>query len=168
MNNDDGTFHGRVGSPFAVSTIDIAKEIADGVLFLHSQIVDIDDFALIGSALYRPDAKDVDFAVMLRSGREAMPTADRLCMGFGFEHCGEYDGAGGFWCSLRRGKLNLMLTHSRKFYDGYRTAMEVCKVLNVDRKDDRIAVCKVVRDGLTADLVRPWLSPTPTFKGVRG
>ncbi len=72
----------------------------------------------------------------------------------GWDHCGEeYDTQHGTWGAVRRGDINLMVTHNRVFFDGYKRAMEVCKVLGLKRKEQRIAVCKVVRDGMSADEV---------------
>lgn len=140
--------------------IDIPAEIAAGVEFLRAR-ADVAEFALIGSAMYRADAADVDFAVMLHEGNEAMEALTALCdSALGFEPCGQYDTQLGEWGSVRRGNLNLMVTHSRKFFDGYKTAMEVCKVLDLADKFDRIAVCAIVRDGRSASDVRPWLPPT--------
>jgi hypothetical protein len=65
-----------------------------------------------------------------------------------FEPCGDYDAEAGTWFAVRRGNLNLMVTHDRRWYEDYLLAMEVCKVLRLEHKDDRIAVCRVVRDKL--------------------
>jgi hypothetical protein len=131
--------------------IDIAAETAAGLSFLtgcgHS---DIECFAPIGSATYMADAADVDFAVLLWPGCDAMSYAEELTRREGFRHCGEYDSKNGTWCAVRRGNLNLMLTHDRAFYTGYLRATEVCKRLNLQSKADRIAVCQIVRDGLSA------------------
>lgn len=103
---------------------------------------------LIGSASYMPEkANDVDFAVLL----------DHDCMAYAAElmtipngqwiACGDYDSDKGLWCAIRRGYLNLMLTHDVGFYERYLTATEVCKALRLEHKEDRIAVCQIVRDG---------------------
>lgn len=137
-----------------MNTSTLAREIAAGTEFL-AKLPGVKAFRLIGSAMYLPAAQvnDVDFAVMLEDGR--------LCMNFtaeppfkGWKLCGDdYDIDGGTWCAIRKGDFNLMVTHSQAFYDGYIKAMEVCKALNLVNKTDRIKVCRIVRDGKTADEV---------------
>lgn len=108
------------------------------------------DHALIGSAMYLPTPNDVDFAVLVPD--DCISFADQLARD-GWGNCGEYDSTEGVWCAIRREGLNLMVTHDRGFFDRYKTAMEVCKALRLEHKEDRIAVCQIVRDGLTADQV---------------
>lgn len=143
-------------------SIDIAAELAAGETLLK-RLPRIVEFALVGSAIYIPaDAvEDVDFAVMLSldEGKCAVDYASEMLAEW--SACGEYDGVGGNWCAVRAGNLNLMLTNDRAFFDGYKLAMEVCKVLRLSNKDDRIAVCQVVRDKKKADEVRP-----PALAGV--
>lgn len=142
--------------------MNVAEEIARGEALIRS-LPHIAEFALIGSAMYLPDPNDVDFAVLLDTSCEhqndAMSRASSMAGIDGWELCGDYDTATGAWCAVRKGNLNLMLTHDRKFYDGYKLAMEVCKVLRLTNKEDRMAVCRVVRDGIPADTVRPPLRP---------
>lgn len=110
------------------------------------------DFALIGSASYLPDAADVDFAVLVDPALNAVEYTDKM-VADGWGNCGEYDGVGGIWAAVRSENLNLMVTHDPKFFADYKTAMEVCKALNLTHKQDRIAVCQIVRDGKKADEV---------------
>ncbi len=136
--------------------MNVKDEIERGTALVRSMPA-VTGFALIGSASYLPEqAQDVDFAVMLADGQHAVD----YCVALepqGFTPCGQYDGVGGIWYAVRHGHVNLIVTHDRKFYDGYLLAMEVCKVLRLANKEDRIAVCQVVRDGMTADAVRPPL-----------
>lgn len=137
--------------------MNIAEEIAAGRAVL-SALQGVADSALVGSAMYMPEnaVGDVDFAVMLVEGNHAIDWSNALiAYDPTWQACSEYDSASGTWYSLRRENLNLMVTHDRAFFDGYRLAMEVCKVLRLERKEDRIAVCQVVRDRLPADVVRP-------------
>lgn len=125
------------------------------------------DFALIGSASYLPEAGDVDFAVLIDPALNAVDYAGQMVQD-GWGNCGEYDGVGGIWAAVRRENLNLMVTHDPKFFADYKTAMEVCKALHLTHKQDRIAVCQIVRDGKKADDVMthaklygsPW-PPSP-------
>lgn len=132
---------------------EVTKAVIDGTSMLFTW-GDVQEFALIGSAMYLPPEKvaDVDFVVLLKPGREAMEYLSSLS-GDGWQPCGDYDTEGGLWGAVRRGDLNLMVTHDRAFYDGYKLAMEVCKVLRLENKDHRIAVCRVVRDRKSADQV---------------
>lgn len=136
--------------------MNIRDELAAGADFIRG-LPDVADFAPIGSALYIESPADVDYAVML-SAPNAVDYANAICASnSGWEACGEYDTHDGSWCAIRRGNLNLMLTHSREFFDGYKLAMEVCKLLRLTDKQDRIDVCRVVRDRQPADVVRPAL-----------
>lgn len=137
--------------------VDLAREIAAGAALILS-MPKVAEFELIGSATYMPEADvgDVDFAVLLDDGNDALQYLTEMRDGGGWQLCSEYDSAEGLWGAARQGRFNLMLTHDRKFYDGYLRAMEVCKALNLQSKDDRIAVCRIVRDGCSAVQVRPF------------
>ena len=112
------------------------------------------DSALIGSAMYLPEDQvhDVDFAVLVYPNQHAIDYTQKLC-DEGWGRCGEYDGQGGTWAAIRRDNLNLMVSHDPELFKGYKIAMEVCKALNLQHKEDRIAVCAIVRDGKKADEV---------------
>ena len=132
-------------------TMDIQAEIKAGEAFVQT-MKNVVDFALIGSASYMPDASDVDFAVLIDKGCDAIVYVEKMALS-GWGKCGDYDGAGGTWAAVRREHLNLMVTHDPKFFVGYKMAMEVCKALRLVHKQDRIAVCQIVRDGKTASEV---------------
>lgn len=140
--------------------MNIAEEIAEG----HRLIAtwpEIEKAAVVGSALYLEEANDVDFVVLLRKesdplakGFDLMNFRDRL-KAIAWEQCGEYDTGPDFtWTAVRKGNLNWMLTTSPTFFAGYVTAMEVCRGLNLQTKADRILVCRIVRDGMTATEAR--------------
>ena len=115
---------------------------------------------LIGSGSYLPadQCNDVDFA-MLVSGDRLMDSIERMWHD-GWKDCGDYDTTDQFeWCALRRRNANVMVTRSQKFFDGYLLATEVCKVLRLTEKSQRIAVCKVVRDGILAADYDSFLPP---------
>lgn len=136
----------------------IKPEIIEGRAVIES-LQGIAASALIGSALYLPAEKcaDVDFAVMLTDGNDAMQWCSALMShDQTWSACGDYDSDSGTWFSVRRGDLNLMVTHDRAFYDRYLTAMEVCKALRLEKKEHRIAVCRIVRDGWSADSALPF------------
>jgi hypothetical protein len=117
----------------------------------------VTEFSLIGSAMYLPaeSCGDVDFAVLVGDGTSYVDHIAELIADHGFQACGEqYECATGTWGAARRGNLNLIVTHDRAFYDGYKLAMEVCAALRLTDKKDRIAACKVVRDRMPASKVR--------------
>jgi hypothetical protein len=131
---------------------------------LVGALAEVQSFALIGSALYLPDAHDVDFAVLINPTLNAIDYSAQMVRD-GWGNCGEYDGVGGIWAAVRRGNLNLMVTHDPEFYKGYLTAMEVCKALSLRNKHERVAVCQIVRDGKTAEEAwsfwESWHRPSP-------
>lgn len=140
-----------------MSVTSIKEERIAAEAFLRER-PNVDKFALIGSAMYLPAEQvgDVDFAVLLKPGNDASLVCVELGRDYGFEPCGDYDADAGRWFAMRRDNLNLMVTHDPQWYADYLLAMEVCKVLRLQHKDDRIAVCRVVRDKLAADVVRPF------------
>ena len=128
--------------------------------------------ALIGSAMFMPaeHVNDIDFAVRLQPGRTVDDIADTLCEEDGWLSTGDYDTSTDnpemAWCSVRKGELNYMLTSSQEFYDKYVTAMQVCAALGLADKSDRMLVCRIVRDGRTANLAREELGLTsPALRG---
>jgi hypothetical protein len=130
--------------------INIPAEIEAAKAFIPT-LPHVLDFALIGSASYLPNASDVDFAVLIdHQAANAVDYTVRMAND-GWGTCGEYDGVGGIWGAVRRENLNLMVTHDPKFFADYKTAMEVCKALHLTHKEDRIAVCQIVRDGKKAE-----------------
>lgn len=134
--------------------IDIQAEINAGEALIQT-LPAVKDFALIGSATYCADPHDVDFAVLIDPAENAVDYTTRMQQD-GWGNCGEYDGVGGIWAAVRREHLNLMVTHCPTFFDRYKAAMEVCKALRLEHKEDRIAVCQIVRDGKKAEEVRTY------------
>jgi acetolactate synthase regulatory subunit len=133
----------------------IKPEIIAGEAAIR-EIPNVAEFSLIGSAMYLPAEAcgDVDFVVLVQNESYLERLTD-LIMNRGFQACGEqYECSTGTWGAARRGNLNLIVTHDKAFYEGYKLAMEVCKALRLTNKLDRIAACKVVRDRVPADKVR--------------
>lgn len=132
---------------------DVAYEMGKATaLIMTGMPPGVINFAPIGSATYMPaeEVNDVDFAVLVK-GPSALIYAQE------FKHdqnavvmCAEYD-TNHEWCAVRVGNINLMICVDPKFFQGYLTATEVCKVLRLKTKAERIAVCMVVRDGLNAN-----------------
>lgn len=127
------------------------QEIVDADAYIQ-KLPGVIDCALIGSALYLPEtANDLDFAVLLWPNKTPAEFCATLC-NQGFSSCSKYAHmpVESDWLSVRNGMLNLMVTADREFFDGYVTAMQVCLALHLTEKRDRILVCKIVRDGMTA------------------
>lgn len=140
----------------------IKPEIIAGEAVIR-EMPEVAEFSLIGSAMYLPAEAcgDVDFAVLLGDGANAVASITDLILNHGFQPCGEqYEAATPAWGAVRRENLNLIVTHDKAFYEGYRLAMEVCKALRLTDKQQRIAVCRVVRDRIPADTVREQLGMT--------
>lgn len=135
--------------------MDVKAEIEEGKKII-ANLPYVRDFCLIGSAMYLDDANDVDFLVLTELAVPANEFAYRL-VNAGWSPCSKYEVSDGSGCSpfaaVRLGNLNLIITHDTKFYERYKTAMEVCKALRLVHREDRIAVCQIVRDGRIADEV---------------
>lgn len=59
----------------------------------------------------------------------------------------------GDFISCRKGEVNVLLVADRNYYDRFALAAEVCKVLHLQSRDDRVKVHKVVRDRKSAEAV---------------
>lgn len=141
---------------------DIALNISAGGFFLCAQ-PGVAKYKLIGSALYMDaDVDDVDFAVLLRpDGRMGPREWCSLVVDIGdhWAWCSMYAQGKArdseTWFSIRRKidaiNLNLMVTDDVRFYDAYVHSMEICRGARITDKAQRIAICKMVRDGLSAD-----------------
>lgn len=133
-----------------IADLKAEREQAEKFLLALDPVIEI---ALIGSATFMPDeANDVDYAVLVRG--DPYRFAEKHLEGF--TPCGE-DESYGDWCSMRRGVLNVMVTSDETWYRNYVQAMHVCAFLKLRNKDDRIAVCKIVRDEMTAEQARAWV-----------
>lgn len=140
--------------------MNVAEEIKAGEALIAT-LPEVLRSRLIGSAAFMPaQAADVDFAVLIDDAavltlREYV--AHHLIGQQDFEMCGDYSAGDGFnevWTSVRRGNLNLMVTDNEAWFAKYTAAMEVCKYLQIGSKDQRIAICRIVRDGWTAEMVK--------------
>lgn len=137
-----------------------AEEIKAGEAFIAT-LPNVLQHRLIGSAAFMPEqAADVDFALLIDEDQVLTLgeyVRHHLVGEQDFSMCGDYDAGNGFnkiWTSVRRGNLNLMVTDDADWYEKYTTAMEVCKYLQIGSKDQRIAICRIVRDGWTAEMVK--------------
>ena len=106
--------------------------------------------SLVGSTAVLGEGADVDLLVMLEQGvkhkgwkarEESIPCLDNT-----------YEGSGDFSAS-RAGVFNYIVVDDQELYSGWLAAGEVCKYLQLKDKAQRIAVHRIVRDGLDADEV---------------
>lgn len=105
---------------------------------------------MIGSATYLPDPIDVDYLIHVNAGCAVAYVGENLAS---FMNCGEYDTTYGAWAAVRKGGINIIVTIDAQFYNLFGRATEVCKALRLVHKDQRVAVCQIVRDGKTSEQV---------------
>lgn len=127
----------------------VEAELADNEAVLQ--------FQPIGSAIYHPDAKDVDFLVLIAP--ESI--GDVLQLFSGWEPCGSYDGAAD-WYSMRRDDANLIITADANWFNLAVRANAVCVALKVMDKVDRKKVYRIVRDGV----LNPVIEPEPVYEEI--
>lgn len=112
----------------------------------------IEKFELVGSALYKDNPNDLDFAVLTPQGPGAVlkgtdcHSVCRKLVNEGWSYCEDYQ-TDGDWQSIRKGVVNLIVTDDPEFYAGMVLAANVCAVLGLERKSDRVRVHRVIRDG---------------------
>jgi hypothetical protein len=138
------------------------QEGVDTALMLsqHKRVL---DYAIVGSARYLDEAKDLDFLV-LAEGHAFMALTNangdwdddhqsvRWMFGSDWTLCGgEYDDQTDKWGAIRNGNVNLIVTVERDWYDRMKVASEVCTALKLADKGDRIVVHRVIRDGYSAE-----------------
>lgn len=124
------------------------KELAEASAWLsvHQHVA---CHTVVGSALYRDDAQDLDILVMLN---EDYPDGIGLWVG---EEIGEgwsgsnYD-TDGSWIAVRKDNVNLIVTDDLEVYTKYNAASQVCMALSLPTKAQRMIVYRIVRDGMNA------------------
>lgn len=145
-------------------SIDVKAVTAEAEALLRG-MPEVLKFHLIGSAMYMPEPRDVDFVVLIDAAHNAVDfTTDLHHEEWGI--CGEYEGEEGIWAAIRKGPINLIVTHDAPFYEKYVVGMEVCKALKLEHREDRVAVCQIVRDGMTADQVMTYAKTQEAHKAA--
>ncbi len=147
------------------NSIEAAKKLAETILTDNPGVA---AYHHIGSSSFLlPEfAKDVDYAVLVRKAvvREYLSITefshftDKLQ---GFIPSGNYDQGDGYdvkWTSIKNGDLNFILTHDEEWYNAMLRATEICKYFNLTHKLDRIAVCRIARDGWSAEATKTLIS----------
>lgn len=106
-------------------------------------------FQMVGSCLYHPSPKDIDFIVLVDKPDFSVA---RWMFGDEFELCGgEYDDQDSKWGAIRKGLVNLIVTVDEAWYERMLLASRVCEALELMDKGDRIVVHRVVRDGYSPE-----------------
>lgn len=63
----------------------------------------------------------------------------------GWLNCGSYERIVGEFFSVRKGTKNLIITDSQTFFDSFMHGTNICKQLNLGRKEDRVFVFEYIR-----------------------
>jgi hypothetical protein len=101
-------------------------------------------FCFIGSALYRADANDLDVLLLVTDQASFLDQEES----HGFVPCAGYEESA--WFALRKGVVNLIVTEDDEWYADCAKASDVCKVLRLATKRERILVYRIVRDGASS------------------
>lgn len=109
--------------------------------------------AVVGSTYILGTGKDFDLLVLVEDLRGMC--ARILSRGFSPDSEHAYDDAK--FASFRKGRVNVLVTADPMFFDKFALAAEVCKVLKLTVREDRIKVHAVIRDGRAADSLAPSL-----------
>lgn len=106
--------------------------------------------AIVGSVYILGEGNDLDVLVRAEDANDAM---DRLETE-GYRPTGNPSGEEDDFLTLRKGHINVIVTQSQEFFDNFLEAAEVCKLLKLTSKQDRIAVHRVLMDGESAEVAR--------------
>lgn len=115
-------------------------------LFIGGQIL---EYRMVGSVYTLGKGRDIDFAVLVNNQFYLQEQPEWLVGEWVREGADVYEGDS--FASYRRGDINIIVMHDRDFYQKFLTAMEVCKVLKLQTRKQRVLVCRIVRDGMTAE-----------------
>lgn len=145
-----------------------AKETHDTAVMLNTDPTVL-MFDIVGSGLYMPDPKDIDFVVLIDGGNALtwLPSTEgnQGSPDRAWECCGElYDDQSQLWRAIRKGDVNLLVTTDRKWFDGCAQAAAVCAALNLQSKADRVRVHRVIREDYNWEAARD----APMREGVVG
>ena len=100
----------------------------------------------------------MDFAILIPED-ESVTAYTSILEKDGWGKCGNYDTDNHekvVWAAIRRDEVNFMVTNDRGFFERYKAAMQVCIALDLQTKKERIMVCKIVRDGMSAKQALAW------------
>ena len=113
----------------------------------------IREYQMIGSTYTLGQGRDIDFAVLVNTDAPSTlitsPQPEWLLGTWVREGAGHYEG--GKFVSYRQGDINIIVMDDLDVYTRFKTAMEVCKVLKLKTRKERVLVCRVVRDFMDAE-----------------
>jgi len=107
------------------------------------------EFQMVGSTYTLGKGRDIDFAVLVDNQFYFQEKPEWLVGEWVREGADVYEG--NVFASYRQGDINIIVMHDRDIYQKFLTAMEVCKVLKLQTRKQRVLVCRIVRDGMTAE-----------------
>lgn len=109
----------------------------------------IQEYQMVGSTYTLGKGRDVDFAVLVDNQFHFQEQPDWLVGDWVREGADVYEG--NVFASYRQGDINVIVMHNRDTYQKFLTAMEVCKMLKLQTRKERVLVCRIVRDGMSAE-----------------
>lgn len=109
----------------------------------------IREFQMVGSTYTLGKGRDIDFAVLVSDQFYLQEQPEWLVGEWMREGADVYEGNS--FASYRQGDINIIVMHDHDIYQKFLTAMEVCKVLKLQTRKQRVLVCRIVRDGMTAE-----------------
>lgn len=120
--------------------------------FLNSVPGHVDEFDFTGSAFIEgvKNPGDLDCIVLVNDTTEFEDVLTGV--GYVMSDPGDYnapepgrDPSEGVFFSFRKGEINLIVTDNRRFYDSFRVASEICRMLKVTEKENRVDVHGLLR-----------------------
>lgn len=101
----------------------------------------------VGSAYILGEGKDVDYLVLVGSMSAAIDLLAKA--GYVLEGAESYDTS--TFSSLRKDGLNVLITQSFAFFEGFAQAAEVCKYLGLKDREQRVKVHRILLDGESSE-----------------
>ncbi len=120
---------------------------------LISGLPGVKAFTPAGSATYLNEANDIDFLILVDESEVSYEDFCTNLRVLGFIDCGE-DYEEGKFAALRLNDLNFIVIKDQGFYERFQLAIRVNECLHLEKKADRMAVCWIIRDGLTPEQVK--------------
>ena len=151
--------------------MNVIEVVTETTLYLQG-VPEVEDFTRVGSSTIPGcEPNDVDFLVLLKSPGPKVPTGDaKVDAPHPFDHMmyivetfkkdrwsrcsGEYDDQDETWAALRKGYANLIVTTSPEWRDRCEQANNVCRLLHITDKVQRVAVFRMLRDHMSVECAR--------------
>jgi hypothetical protein len=130
-----------------MAEIDFAMRDVDEALdFKSTRMCQVGSSYIVGAGM------DLDIVVLVGDKAPCIP--DLTGNGYTYTSESEYDDDG-FHC-FRKGDVNVMLTDSVAWFEQFCTAAEVCRLLRLTSKADRVAVHLVIMNDSNAEDAREY------------